>query len=401
MKAISFTLLLALLAPGALASVRFTDWRSESLASVADRAARERVPVVLIVTQPDWCPPCIVLDRKWLKNPDDRVVADLTKDAIVLEAHGYDRPDADILRKHGIQFRGTPTTFVFAPRSEGELLGRAPLLGSVLGAPEDFPDQLARLIAGDDAVGDLERAIERAPDADRVGRAKLMLQLGDLLAARGDGPGAYLTYRRVRRLHESGLSREDREALDELQREAAWRQADTALLRVRKDYEAALREIRGFENTFVARESERERIAYAKAWAMAMRGDVRGALDVLDAGLPDTAGGAETFAYFCFRSEEPRALVAGERRVAEAMRRYPEQMATWLAARGRIERRQGRLAEAEASFATAIELQADPEERLVVEGQLAHVRQERSQAAVAIAATPEPEPQPRSAGLGR
>lgn len=368
--------LAAALPPVAEAACQFEDWRATSLQAVADRAANEGRLVVLVVSQPDWCPPCIRLNSKWLKNPADTEVGGMTRDAIVLEANGYDEPDASVLRKHRIAFRGTPTTFVFAPTNQKRLLGDAPLRGSIIGAPDDYPAQLRAILDGHDPIDELERRIDQQDERDKIQRAKDRLELGDLYAARGDKMSSYLEYRHVRRTKYSGLSDAEIAELKELKRDAAWRQADTAMLRVRKNYPEAYEDIVAYENGFRRRLDEQGRTAYSKAWAMANMGDVPGALQVLYAGLPDDADGAESFLYFCFRSGHRTALVAGERKAKEAMWRWPERRATWLEAQGRIERRQGRLEDAERSFAEAVSLETDPEVKLVYQGQLDHVRGE-------------------------
>lgn len=367
-----------LLAQVSGAACRFEDWKSTTLQDVADRAAREKRLVVLVVSQPDWCPPCIRLDRKWLKNDADTTVADITKDALVLEVNGYDEPGASILRRHRLAFRGTPTTYVFAPAAEHRLLGDAPLRGSIIGAPDDFPEQLSAIIGGHDPIEDLERKIDRQGHDDKIQRAKDLLELGDLYAARGDRASSYLAYRHVRRFQYGGLSPREVAELKELKRDAAWRQADTAMLRVRKDYPSALQDIDAYDNGFVRRQDEKARTAYAKAWAMTNAGDPDGALRVLKAGLPDDADGAETFLYFCFRSGDGPALVAGERMAKEAMWRWPERRAIWLEGMGRIARRQGRYEDAERAFAEAASLETDPEVKLVYQGQLDHARGERA-----------------------
>jgi hypothetical protein len=387
----------------AAAACRFEDWRGATLQDVTDRAAREKRLVVLVVSQPDWCPPCIRLDRKWLKNAQDTEVSTITKDAIVLEANGYDEPDASILRRHRIAFRGTPTTYVFAPSAEHRLLGDAPLRGSIIGAPDDFPARLASIIDGHDPIEELERKIDEQGHEDKIQRAKDLLELGDLYAARGDRASTYLCYRHVRRIQYGTLPAEQAAELKELKREAAWRQADTSMLRVNKNYSEALEDVVAYENGFRRRQDEKARTAYAKAWAMANDGDVPGALRVLENGLTDDADGAETFLYFCFRTGDRTALVAGERVAKEATWRWPERRATWLEGMGRIARRQGRYADAERAFAEAASLETDPEVKLVYEGQLDHVRGELAerQAAMEVSRHDDQDDEPIDGGDSR
>lgn len=397
------------------AAVRFEDWRSTSLSAVADRAAREHRKVVLVVSQPDWCPPCILLDKKWLKNDADSEVAQITSEALVVEARGYDADDAAVLRKHGVTFRGTPTTFVLAPSAERQALGDAVLVGSIVGAPQDYPAQLRALLAGEDALTALQRRVWNTHG--RLARAKVQMELGELYASRGDRMGSYMAFARVRRYRETGLPPAEAAELRALKREAAWKQADTVMLRVRKNYSEALEDIVAYQNGYRRRADERATIAYSKAWALANVSRVEDALAVLEREMPDDADAAESFLYFCFRCEHPRALVAGERKASEALWRWPERRASWLEARGRIERRQNRLDAAERSLAEAVSLETDPETKLVYQGELETVRTEIAQAAHRHAAsraveTPHDDDQddrPRdgrdarraSAGLGR
>lgn len=404
MKLLAIAALAAVVVPPCGAAVRFEDWRSTSLSAVTDRAARERRKVVLVVTQPDWCPPCILLDKKWLKNDADTEVAEITSEALVVEARGYDADDAAVLRKHHVSFRGTPTTFVLAPAAEHQALGDALLVGSIVGAPHDYPARLRTLLEGEDALAALQRTLWNTHG--RLARAKVQMELGELCASRGDRMGSYMAFARVRRHRETGLPAAEAAELGALKREAAWKQADTVMLRVRKNYSEALEDIVAYQNGYRRRADERGAIAYSKAWALANVGRVEEALAVLEREMPDDADAAEAYLYFCFRCEHPRALVAGERKASEALWRWPEKRASWLEARGRIERRQNRLSAAERSFAEAVSLETDPEAKLVYEGELGTVRTEMDQAAhrrtVARAVeTPHDEGQDDRSGDGR
>ena len=113
--------LLALARP-AEATVEFAEWDPAALGDLIAEAAGAQKHLLLVVTQPDWCPPCIRLDRDILGNPDekrDRRAG--THGWLAIEVLGYDAPGALLLRQHGIQFIGTPTTY---PAGAGG--GRAP-----------------------------------------------------------------------------------------------------------------------------------------------------------------------------------------------------------------------------------------------------------------------------------
>ena len=61
--------LLALALPAA-AAVEFAEWDPAALGDLIAEAASTQKPLLLVVTQPDWCPPCIRLDQEILGNPD-------------------------------------------------------------------------------------------------------------------------------------------------------------------------------------------------------------------------------------------------------------------------------------------------------------------------------------------
>src|SRR5436190_2152630 len=140
-------LFVALAATAASASVPLHEWKDTSFRASIDEAAKAKQPVVLIVTQPDWCPPCIKIDKRWLKNPADTELRDIVKAAMVLEVRGYEEAGAKLLKKEGVAFQGTPTTFVYAPPAPKTTLGQAKLLGSIIGAPDDYPAQLRSILA--------------------------------------------------------------------------------------------------------------------------------------------------------------------------------------------------------------------------------------------------------------
>ena len=368
---------LVALASSTFASVEFRDWHESSFREVVDSAARSKKPIVLIVTQPDWCPPCIKIDRHWLKNAADTEVRDITKDAIVLEVRGYERAGAKLLRKEGIAFQGTPTVHVYGAPVVGKPLGQATLLGSIVGAPDDFPARLAKLLASQgDPMAPLRASAEGA--ADPVARAKALLDLARLLAERGDAEGAHDAYQAVVALSPGAPGAgEPASDLDELQRKAAWEQASVAMLRVRKDYRRALPMIDSWAAKYVVRPDEAASHAYARAWALLHLGRRDEALDQLTKGLPKDADGTDTFLYFCFRSDDRDLWTLGEQRAKEALALYPDSQAMLWQDLGRIQRRLGALEEAEASFKKAVELSPAGDDRETYEGQLETVRAER------------------------
>jgi hypothetical protein len=374
--------LLSLCAGSAAAAVSFEPWEQTSFQDAVDRAAASKRQVVLVVTQPDWCPPCITLDRKWLKNESDHEAADVLKDAMVLEVRGYDADGAELLRKQGVLFQGTPTTHVFGVPRAGMPLGEVQLEGSVVGAPADWPAQVGALLDGRNPVSAARKAVLDATDP--VTRAHALMDLGGLLAARGDANGATTAYRRVEWLmrHRRGDQPQLAE-LAELKKQAWWERVATVELRVRKDHASALRGIDGWVRTYTPSKyhpsaEQLEKVAYARAWALDGLGRTDEALDLLSTALPHSADGYETFLYFCFRSGDPQALLEGERRVPEAIAAFPERRAAFLEALGRIQRRQNRFADAETSFAEAVSLAPAGEERLTYASELETARRERA-----------------------
>lgn len=363
------------------AAVTFHPWQDTSLSQVVDQASRTKKLVVLVVTQPDWCPPCIRLDQRWLTNAGDTAVRDATKDALVLEVWGYDAAGAELLRRQEVRFQGTPTTHVFRPEHPGEPLGRAALLGSIVGAPDDYPAQLARIMGGHDPVADAKAEVEAAPD--RVARGKALLALAALHAARGEADAASSALAAVQALPADGIDAASAAALAGAKGQAAWEQAATVDLRVRKDAAVALRGIDSYIATHGMAMDRVQDITYARAAALARLGRVTEALDAMERTHvdPGTADGHETFAYFCFRQESTEALLRGEARTREALAKFPDARAALQQALGRILRRQGRLVEAEAAFAESVRAARDDEQRLVNQGQLDMVRRELARAA--------------------
>lgn len=353
-------------------AVQWRAWKDGAFQEAVDEAVRARKLVVLVVSQPDWCPPCIRLNQRWLANPADEVVAGLTKDALVMEVWAYDSAGADLLRRQDIRFQGTPTTFVIRPLKAGAPLGAGDVVGSIVGAPDDFPERLGRLLEGHDPVREARLAARQGSPLER-GAAELAL--AQLLAARGAADEAE---RVLRQVEERGLGRKAAPELAKLAREAAWMRVAEVDLRVRKDYPKALAGIDAWMAVRAPEGAEAARCAYARAWALAKLGRVDEALRVMEAShlAEGTQDGYETFLYFCFRIASRETLAEGELRAREALLKFGESQGGLWEALGRIQRRQGRLADAKASFEKAIAHAPNDEDRFVFEGELLQVQRE-------------------------
>lgn len=356
----------------ASAAVSWSAWAETSFQEEVDRAAEERRLLILVVTQPDWCPPCIRLNHRWLENPEEQVVADATRGAVLLEVLGYDADGAALLREQRIRFQGTPTTHVYRPTRAGQLLSRAEHLGSIVGAPDDYAERLVAIVSGRDAVAGLREDVREAADETR--RAELRLELADRLIARGDDAEAERVLRQVERRARRGAEGSELAALG---RRASWRRAAVVDLRVRKDYPAALAGIDAHVKRHGRPDDEREAIGYARAWALAHLDREDEALAELRATYlqPRTRDGIATFAYFAFRVRSERLMTLAEREVQGLLRDRPDD-AVLHQALGRLHRRQGRLHDALDAFARAVELAPDDAARVVYRGQWRHVRDE-------------------------
>ncbi|MEM7249368.1 MAG: tetratricopeptide repeat protein [Acidobacteriota bacterium] len=379
---LSISLVLALAACSVEARVSWHDWDDRGLQAAIDTAASERKLLMMVVTQPDWCPPCIRLNDRFLENPKAKSIADLTRDMLVLEIHGHDPTGHGLLKRQGVRFTGTPTTMVFKPRRKRQTLARAELLGTIVGAPDDFAERLAKIASGHDPVAELETAIRA--EKQTIPKAKLQVELADLLAARGDADGAERQLKAVIKPSRSkGLGPLAKQELMTLRHQAEWKLPTLVESRVRRDYQAALDGI----DAYVARHGrvrdEAEDIAWARAWSLGKLGRFDEALAELETHLlsEDDGRSYSMVSYFCFRMADPDLLQVGERLTKQALERFPDREASLLGGLGRIYRRQGRLSESIASFEAAIGATDDADEQSIYRGQLVHVRKELAAAA--------------------
>jgi hypothetical protein len=357
-----------LLGGPAAAAVRFADWSGESMAGLLAEAAAGEQLIMVVITQPDWCPGCIALDRELLRNPAATHVAELTRDWVVLEMMGYDEPDASVIAAQGLGFLGTPTTLLLSPRAGDRRLGDARQVAAIVGFPDDFLEQLERSVAGHDAIAEAQARVREHNDVDSLKTlAEAFLAAGDAAAAR--------------RVFQSLLMRE--ELSPDERRSIALQAIVEPTQRVEKDHRRTLDELALWAEAFPAGREEPDYV-YARAWSLLSLGrhDELQTL-VREAYLDsDDASTVARYLYLAFRAPSDFLLEDAEARARAAVIRFPEQAARFHAAHGRILRRQGRLGEAELAFGRAVDLAAeDDANRGTYIGQLEYVRKESKAAA--------------------
>lgn len=374
----AFALILAL---PATAAIDWTHWQDSSFQAAVDQAAREKKLVALVVTQPDWCPPCIRLNTKWLNNPDDEVVSPMLKDAVLLEVLGYDAPGAALLKSQGVRFQGTPSLLVYRPGVPGATLGQAELIGSIVGAPADYPERLRIIVGGYDPVAAVRARLRVEPNP--LEQAMLGHELADLLIGRGDANGAAKALRGVRETRRSAsrLSPESLADLELLVRDAEWKRAASVELRVNKDYETALAGIDSWLSRHGRESRDPQDIGYARAWALAQLGRTDEARAEMSAAfLQEGQEGLGTYAYFAFRIGHANFLSHAEGLVRDEMKTGAADDGGLSGALGRLLRKQGRHAEAIEAFGRAVEL-SEGDSQVVWQGQLDYCRGELEAAA--------------------
>jgi tetratricopeptide (TPR) repeat protein len=358
---------LLLLAVPAQAAVRFADWSGESLAAMLAEAAENEALVMVVITQPDWCPGCIALDRELLRNEAAEDVATLTRDWLVLEMMGYDEPDASVIAAQGLSFLGTPTTLLLSPRAGNRRLGEARQVAAIVGFPDDYLEQLKRAAAGHDAIAAAQARLREHNDVESLQElAQAYLAAGDAAAAR--------------RVFRSLLLRD--ELAEDQRQQIALQAIVQPTQRVEKDHRRALAELANWAEAFPDSTDDMNFID-ARAWSMLSLGEHEAALALLRETYlqSEDPEAIARYLYLAFRAPSGLLLEDAEMRARAAVERFPEQAARFHAAHGRILRRQDRLEEAEQSFARAVEISPeDHPARGTYVGQLEFVRKQRAQA---------------------
>jgi thiol-disulfide isomerase/thioredoxin len=358
---------ICLLAQPAAGAVRFTEWSPGEMDHLLAGAAAAHRYVMVVITQPDWCPACIELDRTLLRNPDAADVAELTRDWVVLEVLGYDEPDASFLAAQGLGFLGTPTTLLLQPRPQDRRLGDARQAVAIVGFPDDYLERLERAASGFDAIAAAQAVLRERNDADSLEElAAAFLAAGDAAAAR--------------RVYQSLLLREELGA--ERRREVALQAIVQPTQRVEKNHRRALLELDGWAQAFPDGR-ELPDYVYARAWSLLALGEHDAAMALIgDFYLDsDDPGRIASYLYLAFRAPGEELLEDAELRARAAVEQFPGQAARFHAAHGRILRRQGRLDRAEEAFARALAAAApDDANRGTYLGQLEFVRSQRAAA---------------------
>jgi hypothetical protein len=356
-----------LLAGPAAGAVRFAEWSPDEIGALLARAAAEDRYLMVVITQPDWCPGCIALDRALLRNPEAAQIATLTREWIVLEVLGYDEPDASFLANQGVAFLGTPTTLLLKPGAGSIRLGEARQVSAIVGYPDDYLERLSAAAAGHDAIA---AAIVRHREANDV---ESMRVLADAYLAAGDAGAA-------RRVLQSLVLRPELDASD--RRAVALEAIVQPTQRIEKDHLRTLEELAGWLDRFPEGGEDPDYI-YALAWSTLALGRQEEAMAITQAYLStDQPGDLANYLYLVFRHPSDALLADAERRAREGAARFPEQASRFHAAHGRILRRQGRLVEAEKAFSEAVaKAEADHPGRETYLGQLEFIRQELAAAA--------------------
>jgi tetratricopeptide (TPR) repeat protein len=358
---------LALLAGPAAAAVQFAQWSGEALDAVVADAAAEGKLIMVVITQPDWCPGCIELDRKYLRNPAAGEVAELTRDWIVLEMMGYDEPDASILEAQGLSFLGTPTTLLLSPHASDRRLADARQLAAIVGFPEDYLARLERAAAGHDAIAEAQARMRDLNDVESLRALALAY-----LAAGDAGAG--------RRVFQSLLLRDELSAAE--RRETALQAIVEPTQRVEMDHRRALKELSAWAEAFPESRTDPDYV-YARAWSMLWLGQEEAAIELIreDYLESEDPGVTALFLYLAFRAPSDALVEEAEARARAAITQFPGEAARFHAAHGRLLRRQGRLEEAEQAFERAVveAAQEDPRRDTYL-GQLEFVRQQRAAA---------------------
>jgi len=365
MRKLLFSALLLAAALPASAAVRFADWSADNIGELLAGTAAADSFVMVVITQPDWCPNCIRLDNRLLRNPEATAIAELTADWTVLEVLGYDEPDATFLADQGLGFLGTPTTLLLKPAEGDARLGEARRVAAIVGLPDDYLEQLTRASAGYDAIAQAQARFRESNDAAS------MRALADAYLMAGDADAA-------RRVFQSLLLRET--LAPEERREIALQAITGPTQRIENDYERALRELDAWASAF-PEGVETVAFKYARAWSLLSLGRA----DAGQAYVAETFLGGDdpdmvaSYLYLAFRDPTGVLLDEAEARARAAIERFPDQAARFQSAHGRLLRRQGRLAEAEHAFGRALALAAeDDPSRDTYAGQLAFVQRERA-----------------------
>lgn len=346
----------------ATATVRFSDWQETGMEPLLVQAARQRQPVLLVITQPDWCPPCILLEREVLGAPGETRLSGLSTDWLALKVHGYDAAGKALLQRHGIGFVGVPTTLLLRPAGQRRL-GAMQRLASIVGFPADYVERLAAAARGEDPLRHARDAFAARNDIDSE------LELARQYAYRGDASSARQHY---------GAVLEHTDLDPRLRREIEWELVEQLSQRLEGDHARAMAEAEVFAQRYPESAAELDFVAFQAHNLFALGRPAEG-LQRMQPFLDDDLGSEplRRLLYLVFLYPEPAMLTLALRLAEQGLLEYPEDAARLHAASGRLLRRQQRPAEAVDAFTRAVALsrETDPEHDIYL-AQLEHARRE-------------------------
>ena len=142
-----FPMLWALLAPLFLAAVEPPKGWVTDVAAARELAKKENLPVLVLFSGTDWCPPCKTLRRDVLDTPEFQEM--IAKKCVALYIHVPVRADENFSRTMKnfpfVEIRGVPTIIVTDPEI-GKTIGRVyrRSVEGFAGALDDAAGKIAR-----------------------------------------------------------------------------------------------------------------------------------------------------------------------------------------------------------------------------------------------------------------
>jgi len=298
------------------AAIDYTEWKDRPVSKLIQEARRNEQMILVVVTQPDWCPPCIRMDNDIVNNPDEMEFSNLAKNWINLEVLGYDESGAQFLSEQNIRFHGTPTTMLLDPSkipdpvkakkakltTSGLVLGDLKVVHSLAAFPDDFTRQFQNAVNGFDLVAAAQADMRKAQSIESY----------EKLAAAYTDQGSV---KQANRVYSSLFFRDDLTL--EKRQELEWTQISDVTQRVAKDHPLTLEQIETFNQRYPEYTKVRdnyEDMAYKKAWSLVAVGKVKEAKELMhkayvnpqEDGKQDV-GNIRTYLYFAFRN--PDALL--------------------------------------------------------------------------------------------
>jgi len=368
------------------ASVDYIEWEDQSITKIIESARAQNKMILVVITQPDWCPPCIRMDNAIINNSTETEFSGLAKEWINLEVLGYDKAGAEFLKQQNIRFHGTPTTMLLDPSriinpskskkakltTNGLQLGDLKVVHSLASFPDDFTAQFQRAVNGYDLVSQAQAEM----------RAEQSVESYEKLAAAYTDQG---DVKQANRVYSSLFFRTDLSI--EKRQELEWKKISDVTQRVAKDHQLTLKQINEFVESypdFIKDVENYEDYAYKKAWSLLAVGKSNEAQALMRKAYvePNDVANIRTYLYFAFRNPVEELVKDAYSVNEQAIKDFPESEAALQSSRGRLLRRLNRLEEAKQAFERAIALLPDDEESResleVYQGQLKYVTSEIS-----------------------